>query len=207
MVRAVVVAASLAHHAVGGLFMPIRLVPVFDLASLGLFASAAQADSVPSVIGTRFWEGPAGFLIAGAGFATYWLVKAVVEAKTASRPSQPVFIQQPGGNVEGLTAIFSKMQEVLDAQKASQDALTATLQETTASIRSLQGAMLEHDAYVKTHVGERGREIVRTLGEDMAPLIVNSIRTAFEAQDVRKVASRDTDPVGRKPARKRKTRS
>lgn len=174
--------------------MMLRIHPALDLATVAAFTYQSQA--VP-VVAAHWWEGPVGLLIGGAGFAIYWVVKAVVEAKV--RPAQ---VQSDAA----LPQLFGKLQEVLDAVRANQEVSNRMLEKLDDTLVTMNTSINSHDLYVKEHVTHRGAEIARELGGSMAPLVVNAIRGAFEDNRTRTFAAHTTDkiPAVRPRARKRK---
>jgi len=153
----------------------MQLTSVVDAAAVVFFATVSQIG--PSVQP----EGLVGVLIGGLGFAAYWIIKAFLEVKS-SRVSLPAAAYNNGSS----PLMWAKLQELLDSQKATQEALLDALKELNSSI-------VAHDTYVREHVSSRGPQIAEHLAGVLAPHMVNSVRAAFEAENTRKL----TKPVRR----------
>lgn len=172
--------------------MQFHIHPAIDM--LTVAALTLQAEALPPHQ-PSFWEGPTGFLIGGIGFAVYWVVKAVMDAKF-----RPVQAQSEAA----LPALWTKIQEVLDAQRVNQEVTNKTLADLNDTLKNMHTSVTAHDTYVREHVGQRGPEMARELGGSIAPLVVNAIRGAFEDERMQKVAARHTDPIGKPRVRRRK---
>ena len=180
------------------------LVGIFGVATL-------QVSTVVS----HGWESTVGLLLGGIGFASYWIVKAIAEAKSGGKNT----IIHSSDTTS--PAVWQKIQEVLDAQKQLHENLIATLKDIHTEIianqsfmASTKAAIDDHSMYVKEHVGERGKILAQEVGGMIAPLIVNSIRTSFDLERTTRDAERTTIAAERiaasetsimsKPPRKRK---
>lgn len=183
--------------------MPYSFIPaLFDASTIALFVFVAQnVATVPAQVYHGFWEGPTGLWIGGTGFAIYWIMKAIVEAK----------LRRTAAHTEATDTatpvMWQKLQEVLDAQRVAQQELIKTLSNLNEDVLKNREMMVAHDTYIKEHVGFRGAEIAREIGESIAPLTVNAIRGAFEDERIRTIAARNTTEIPKVPrTRKTKTR-
>ena len=178
--------------------MPFRSVPtLLDASAAGMFYMVAQTSPLAAQTPVfPSWEGPTGLFIGGIGFAAYWIVKAVLEAKQGRASGAHSMGSDP--------MIWAKLQEVLDAQKVASEGLLRSTDKLNDTIKAVSDAITSHDTYVREHVSERGPMIAQAVGSSIAPLVVNAIRGAFEDNRQRTMARQVTQPTKKATTRKKK---
>jgi hypothetical protein len=197
-----------ARWALGATAMPIRLTPFIDTSIIAAFTAVAQGQGDVTT-GRYLWEGPSGVFIGGVGFALYWVMKVFFEAKArnSGAQQQPIVVQAPS-NGNGSAQVFAKLQEMYDGQKVASEQLYEAIAEQTRAARELAAAITTHDNYVREHVTERAHLITKQLGEDLAPLMVLAVKSAFGDERVRAASDATTASIPSQRVKKtRKTRS
>lgn len=136
-----------------------------------------------------------GVLLVGVGVTLLGATKAWITIKAP----ETTRYSNGNGSAVAVIALTQKVQELLDHQRQVLDEIKEQHGETRDLVKQIHNGTIQllekltatilcHDNYVKEHVTERGQLIARALGEDLAPLVVGAVRSAFDLHEQRQIA-------------------